>query len=243
MLQTLNNRPVGRAAFRRIAARAAFIGIAGGCAALLGSCNIVTPVAYAIEGPGKIDAEFKLNDKKTVVFVDDPQNIFPRTALRATLGDAVSFDLMERKVLTTTVKSVDAIQASRTKAQGDARKLVSVETIGRTTGASQVIVIQPTTFDIVGRNDLNGLRPTASVRVKVIDLDAGVRTFPASDVLPEGREVKSDVREISADLIRTPAGRRDIEEKLVQRIAINVARLFYEHDRIDLGENLGTRRK
>ena len=29
-------------------------------------CNIVTPVAYAIEGPGQIDAEYTLPKKKTV---------------------------------------------------------------------------------------------------------------------------------------------------------------------------------
>ena len=72
-------------------------------------CNIVTPVAYAIEGPGQIDAEFELPNRKTVVFVDDPRNILPRTALRTALGDAISFDLMEREILDSTVASRDAV--------------------------------------------------------------------------------------------------------------------------------------
>ena len=65
----------------------AMTGVATLLALPLASCNIVTPIAYAIEGPGQIDAEYTLPDKKTVVFVDDPRNILPRTALRTAIGD------------------------------------------------------------------------------------------------------------------------------------------------------------
>ena len=82
-------------------------------AVALTGCNIVTPVAYAIEGPGQIEAEYTLANRKTVVFVDDPTNKLPRTALRTALGDAISLDLMGREILGSTVATRDAVVASR----------------------------------------------------------------------------------------------------------------------------------
>jgi hypothetical protein len=228
---------------RRIVATAVLAALGAGCALLASGCNIITPVAYAIEGPGKIDAEFLLPNKKTVVFVDDPNNIFPRTTLRSTLGDAVSFDLMGQEVLTSTVPTRDAIAISRSKSEGDAGRLISIEAIGRALDCAQVIHIQPTTFDIAGRSDMQGIRPTAIVRVKVIDIDQKRRAYPTAEVLPEGREVTATIREASSDLLRSRSGRNELEDALVQKIAIEVSRLFYKHDRIDLGENLGTRKR
>lgn len=206
-------------------------------------CNIVTPVAYAIEGPGQIDAEYTLPKKKTVIFVDDPRNILPRTALRTAIGDAVSFDLMERGHLESTVASRDAIAVARSGSAGNAQKLMTVEAVGKALDCAQVIHIQPTVFDLTGRTDDRGIRPTAIVQVKVLDLEMRVRTYPAAESMPDGREVTAIIREESSDGLRTRAGRTQIEDQLARKIALEVAQLFYQHDRVDLGENLGTRRK
>jgi len=206
-------------------------------------CNIVTPVAYAIEGPGQIDAEYTLPKKKTVIFVDDPRNILPRTALRTAIGDAVSFDLMERGHLESTVASRDAIAVARSGSAGNAQKLMTVEAVGKALDCAQVIHIQPTVFDLSGRTDDRGIRPTAIVQVKVLDLEMRVRTYPAAESMPDGREVTAIIREESSDGLRTRAGRTQIEDQLARKIALEVAQLFYQHDRVDLGENLGTRRQ
>jgi hypothetical protein len=203
----------------------------------------VTPVAYAIEGPGQIDAEYTLPKKKTVIFVDDPRNILPRTALRTAIGDAVSFDLMERGHLESTVASRDAIAVARSGSAGNAQKLMTVEAVGKALDCAQVIHIQPTVFDLTGRTDDRGIRPTAIVQVKVLDLEMRVRTYPAAQSMPDGREVTAIIREESSDGLRTRAGRTQIEDQLARKIALEVAQLFYQHDRVDLGENLGTRRK
>ncbi|MEY2796303.1 MAG: hypothetical protein RIR10_2019 [Planctomycetota bacterium] len=206
-------------------------------------CNIVTPVAYAIEGPGQIDAEYTLPKKKTVIFVDDPRNILPRTALRTAIGDAVSFDLMERGHLESTVASRDAIAVARSGSAGNAQKLMTVEAVGKALDCAQVIHIQPTVFDLTGRTDDRGIRPTAIVQVKVLDLEMRVRTYPAAESMPDGREVTAIIREESSDGLRTRAGRTQIEDQLARKIALEVAQLFYQHERVDLGENLGTRRQ
>jgi hypothetical protein len=210
---------------------------------VLGSCNIVTPVAYAIDGPGQIEAEYTLPVKKTVVFVDDPRNILPRTALRTSIGDAVSFDLMDRELLTSTVATRDAIAIARQGSGGSANKLMSIESIGRALDASQVIHIQPEIFDLAGRSDSQGLRPTAKVVVKVLDIDLQARTYPSEHTLPRGREVTATIREADPSVLRTRAGRTQLEEELARKVAVQVAKLFYKHDRVDLGENLGTRKK
>ncbi|MEY3025848.1 MAG: hypothetical protein RL136_584 [Planctomycetota bacterium] len=221
----------------------AMTGVATLLALPLASCNIVTPIAYAIEGPGQIDAEYTLPDKKTVVFVDDPENILPRTSLRTTIGDAVSFDLMGRELLGSTVATRDAIAVSRSGSGGDAGRLMSIEAIGRALDASQIIHIQPTIFDLAGRTDSQGLRPTAKATVKVIDLDLRQRTYPATSMLPGGREIVATIREADPTILRTRAGRSELEEQLSARLAVQIARLFYQHDRVDLGENLGTRKQ
>ena len=214
-----------------------------GAAAALSGCNIVTPIAYAIEGPGQIEAEHTLANRKTVVFVDDPTNKFPRTALRTALGDAISFDLMEREILTSTMSTRDAIAMSRQRSGGDSSRLASIEAIGRALDCSHVIYVRPIVFDLAGRSDMQGIRPTAIVRVKVVDIDSKSRVYPDADTSPAGREVTSTIRETSSDSLRSRAGRVQVEDALVARIAKDVARLFYKHDRLDLGENLGTRKQ
>jgi hypothetical protein len=54
------------------------------------ACNMVAPALYAVDGPGKIPAEHELAEVRTVVFVDDRRNIFPRTALRTSIGAAIA---------------------------------------------------------------------------------------------------------------------------------------------------------
>jgi len=207
------------------------------------SCNIVTPIAYAIEGPGQIEAEFKLADKKTVVFVDDPRTILPRSALRTQIGDAVSIELMQRDILSSTVPTAEAIVQSRRASGSGGRQLASIEKIGRDLDCAQVIHVVPEIFDLFGRSDAQGLRPTMIVRVRVYDLDARARVYPASETLPEGREVVATIRESSLGGSMSRSDMAMVEDRLAQRAALQVARLFYKHDRIDLGENLGTRRR
>jgi hypothetical protein len=221
-----------------ISLSAAILGVS-----VLSGCNIVTPVAYAIEGPGQVDAEYTLPNKKTVVFVDDPRNILPRTALRTTLGDAVSIDLMQRDHLDSTVASRDAVMVARSGTKGESSKLMSVEAIGRALDCAQVIHIQPMVFDLAGRSDDRGIRPTAMVRVKVLDLENKMRSYPMAEIMPDGREITAVIREKDASALRTRAGRTQVEDELVRKIALEVAQLFYQHERVDLGENLGTRRQ
>ena len=82
-------------------------------------------------------------------------------------------------------------------------------------------------------------RPTAMCRVKVLDLAAGMRVYPMDTAT--GQEVIANIREVDPSLFESFAKRRRIEDDLAMRLGKTVAELFYEHERIDLGENLGIR--
>ena len=54
------------------------------------------------------------------------------------------------------------------------------------------------------------------------------------------KEGKKKLRQYQA-AYNPQLARRFIEDELAVRLGKNVAQLFYEHDRVDLGENLGIR--
>jgi hypothetical protein len=55
--------------------------------------------------------------------------------------------------------------------------------------------------------------------------------------------VTATIREADPSVLRTRSGRTQLEEELARKVALQVAKLFYKHDRVDLGENLGTRKQ
>ncbi|MEE2894901.1 MAG: hypothetical protein VX726_04080 [Planctomycetota bacterium] len=199
-------------------------------ASVAAGCNVIVPVAYVIEGPGTIPAEFVLRDTSTAVFVDDRDNAFPRTALRAIVGVEITQALIDNKAVTPqnlvdardVIALVRALETSGTRA--------SIERIGREAGVEQVVYVELEGFSLT----LDGVtpRPTAVCSVKVLDLAAGMRVFPADG---------TDNREVDPALFESFAKRRVVEDDLAVRLGRDVAKLFYEHERVDLGENLGIR--
>ncbi len=204
-------------------------------AALLPGCNIVAPIAYAVEGPGMIDAEHELAKVDTVVIVDDPRSLMPRLPLRVGLGEEVGKALRREKLVPKGISSLDAVAVMRSRDRTSSP--ASVEAVAKAVGAAQVVYLQVADFSLVGTDGRP--RPYAEVFVRVIDIDGRVRSYPPDP--PEGRLVASQMREVSTDLYATPTSRRVLEEGLVDRIAVDVAKLFYKHERVDLGENLRDR--
>ncbi|MAB72359.1 MAG: hypothetical protein CMJ54_07610 [Planctomycetaceae bacterium] len=204
---------------------------------LLVGCNIVVPVAYVLEGPGTIPAAYELRETTTAVFVDDPTNAFPRTALRSMVGVQITEGLIANEAISSNlmVDSRDVLALSRALETSNDR--VSIERIGREAGVEQVLYVSLDGFALT----LDGFtpRPTAVCRIKVLDLAMGSRVFPADD--PNGLEVVGQLREVDPANFQSFAKRRRVEDDLAMRLGRNVGELFYEHERVDLGENLGIR--
>lgn len=220
----------------RLGLAAAAASLVSAVAFLGGGCNIVAPIAFAIEGSGTIDAQHTLEPIRTAILVDDQRSILPRTSLRIELGEAVGTRLLDEKLVPAVVSTRDVIAYVRTNERSGQR--LSMEAVAKGLKVDQLMFIEVTQFSLVDEN--GSPRPTAAALVRVLDIDGRERAFPGPEE-PEGREVRAQLREVNPDLLRTPSGRRGIEDGLVDRLGRQIARLFHEHDRVDLGENLGPR--
>ncbi len=201
------------------------------------ACNIVTPVAYILEGPPSNDAQFTLPDRKTVVFVDDRKNVLSRTQLRTAIGDKVAGDLMQQELVSETITTRDAVAVARRDENMD--NPLPISEIGEKVGAEVVIYVRVTSFMIAepGGNPI----PNATAMVKVIDVTNRARLFPEDKENP-GISVASQMKEVSQDLYQSTTGRRQIEDKLADELGNRIAKVFYKHEKVELGKGMGVRK-
>ena len=208
-------------------------------ALVLGSCNILGPASYLAFGKPKVEAQYQLLDRPTVVFVDDQSDAIPlnATRVRRTIADKISTELMARDLVTNVISSRDAMALARQRDRED--KLLAIDDIGDAAGAEQVIYVQMMSF--LGSPDGYTPKPTVSCRVKVIDVARRTRVFPAPDAAGAWREVAVVAPAINVEQYRTAAGRRQIEQMLALLTADRVTKLFYRHVSEEVGSRLQPR--
>jgi hypothetical protein len=231
-----DHRPEAAASRRRAWTGAALVAVAAGALAALASCNILGPAAYFALGQPKADALYEPVDRPTVVFVDDRHNVIPMNAtrIRREIADKVSTDLMEQEVLTQVISSRDAMAMARN--QDREGRLMSIEAIGETVGAEQVIYVEMVSFQ--GSPDGYSPRPTAACRLKVVDVPNRERLFPGPDADQPWQPVAIVSPPISPDLYASDEGRRQIESVLAVLIGDQIAKLFYAHVPDEIGTRL-----
>lgn len=212
--------------------------VSGACVASLSGCNILVPVNYLLEGPGQIEAEYELRDVVTVVFIDDRKSTFPRTSLRAIVGEAITDQLVSEQAIDPSmmINARDTLALARKLESATNR--VSIERIGLEAGAEQIIYVTLEGFALT--LDGHTPRPTSVCRVKVLDLSIGSRVYPDAS-MRLGREIQTQLREVDADAFKTFARRRKVEDELANETGTAVAKLFHKHERVNLGEHLGYR--
>ena len=203
-------------------------------AAAVAGCNYIIPANYILQGPPKEPAAYALQSRKTIVIVDDKQNRMSRVALRVEIGDAAGTELLENDVVPEVISTRDSVALARRL--DTASKPVSIQRLGESLGAEQVIYVEVDEFVLAGGRKEGG--PEAVVLVKVIDAANGTRLWPSVG----SQAVQSDLLDINPSLLETSAGRREIEEKLALQIVEDVAKLFYEHPRRELGGRLGVKK-
>ena len=206
------------------------------CAAVLlvAGCNYLLPANYIIEGPPKAPAAFELPSKRTVVIVDDKINRMPRVALRVGIGDSVGTHLLENNVVPETITTRDAVALIRR--MDTASKPVSIQRICESLGAEQVVYVEIDEFNLSGGRDEGG--PEAVALIKVLDITNGSRLWPTAG----SEAVQSSLQDINPSLIATSAGRREVEDKLAEKLGEDIAKLFYAHERRELGGRLGVKK-
>jgi len=205
-------------------------------AAVMCSCNILSPAAFLAFGETKTPAMYELEDRPTVVFVDDRNNAIPINAsrIRRRIADDVTRELMAHELVSLTISPRDAMALARRRdREGD---LMSMEAIGEAVGAEQLIYIEMLSFR--GSVDNMTPRPGAMCRVKVIDIVARTRAFPPVGGESDWQEVGALGVPMSLELYRNSEGRRQIEVSLSAAIADKVTKLFYKHVPDELGSRL-----
>ena len=206
------------------------------CAAVLlvAGCNYLLPASYIIEGPPKAPAAFELPSKRTVVIVDDKINRMPRVALRVGIGDSVGTHLLENNVVPETITTRDAVALIRR--MDTASKPISIQRICESLGAEQVVYVEIDDFNLSGGREEGG--PEAVALIKVLDITNGSRLWPTAG----SEAVQSSLQDINPSLIATSAGRREVEDKLAEKLGEDIAKLFYAHERRELGGRLGVKK-
>ena len=202
----------------------------------LASCNIVAPASYLAMGQPKKDAEYQLEDRATVVFVDDRRNILSRTHVRRMIGERVTDDLLREDVISDAISANDAIRLARQESHDEP---MALDDLGRELGAEQVIYVE--IIDFRSMSDPYTPRPTATGRIRVIDVDNRKRLFPDPDSRDPGRVVQTQTREVSMEMYETASGIRELEEMLAEHLGTEIGRLFYKHTPREIGSQLEPR--
>lgn len=200
----------------------ACVGLGVLAGALVVGCNIVTPIAYAVHGPGRVKAQYKLNpEATTVVFIDDPANKVSQRRLRAEIGQSAQETLLAKKVVGDMIDTRAALTASSKDRHG---KMLSTQEIGEAVGADVVIwgLLSEFTLSADGVSNM----PTASLQVKVMDVATG-ETWPPGD---EFYPLSVTLGQRPGYAPRSTSARLEGEAELAKRLGVGLAQLFYNHD-------------
>ncbi|MFT5422428.1 MAG: hypothetical protein ACI89L_000185 [Phycisphaerales bacterium] len=186
-------------------------------------CNIVGPVAYAIHGPGNVNAKYELDRKvATVIFVDDPSGRITDRRLRDLMAQTATTVMMSRARMD---DMIDPTAVLTVASKDSFQNPLSIVEIGQAVGADVLIYVALNQFDLEGPGQT--FLPTATLAVKVMDITEGRRVWPDGS---EGAFIRvgGDYRpgiapRTSADLIKA-------EEQLAAKAALGIAQLFYTHE-------------
>lgn len=201
----------------------AALGLASAC--VIAGCNIVTPVAFAISGPPRIDAITELPERTTVIFIDDRDSKLPRRSLRGTIGKAAETVILNAKLLTPD-QLISTQSALRIAANDTAAAPMSAVDIGRRVGAEVVVFVEMQGWTL-SRGGAE-VSQAAQASVKLLDCVSNQRIWPDT---AEGYELIVQMPKQPTELHGTRADRNKIEEQLATQIGVELAGLFYTHDR------------
>ena len=207
------------------------LALASVCAAatlsLTPGCNIVGPAYYAIHGPEKVEAAYKLDpNASTLVLVDDPASKVGRRRLRADIAVAATETMLAKGLVTDMIDSRPALVLA-TKQTDDGTPM-SISEIGQAVDADVVIYALLTEFTLSSDGTSN--MPSATVQVKVLDANTGERLWPED---PRGETVRLRPEYRSGDLAREPGEALESERALAARMGLAIAQLFYKHEVTD----------
>jgi len=215
---------------KRIVFTILLLGVSG----IVAGCNIVTPLAIILAPEPTTDAVYELQDRPTVVFVDDRRSLVSPSALRGLIADRVSQDLMTQEVVTTTINPRDAVAVARQNDDFDT--FMPIAEIGKAVGAEQVIYIEM--LDFREQVDQVTYRPHARCQLRVIDVVNRVRLYPTPDMPDDFHVLDVMMGNVAPEAYRSRATLNEVARSLAEETGSRIAKLFYKHNSGKLGTNL-----
>ncbi len=196
------------------------------CAPCLGCRSFAAILAHLGSGRGaKVQAQFRLGDGPLLVFIDDVHDRADWPEARAFLFDELSQELLRHEAAKKIVprESIDALR----QADPDFNKK-SCRLLGEQVGAEQVLWVE--VRDFLAEEQITGIDPAAYFTVTVKVLNAmekesrnRVRVWP---VHPEGQTVTIGINSAEIQRLKT---KDMIAKQLAVLLAVDIAKLFYEH--------------
>jgi hypothetical protein len=220
----------------------AAIALAVTAALTLTACNILAPAAYFLGGTGKVDAEYELNEYKTVVFVDDRGNVIASNApaLRLAIADQLVDELIDNKALPAGLILDPRDAQGLVRSRDRHGELLPIDEIGRLVGADQIIYIEMIQFALTP--DGVTPTPTAACRMRVIDVANRKRLFPdPEDTQQPFRQVSTKLQAVDPQLFESRASRVGVYKTMAAKLGRDLGKIFYRHEAVDLGERLQPR--
>lgn len=186
-------------------------------------CNIVTPVAYAIHGPGKVEPQYTLDEElKTVIFVDDPSSKITQRRLRYEIADMATDELLAKRILVDMIDSRGILIAASNEQYGQQK---SISELGRSVDADIVIYAIVTDFSMTPES--GAFLPRATMRVKIIDTRTSTRVWPSDET---GHVVNVQMPQRPGTGPTSTGEKVQIEQTLARRAGLGLAQLFYKHE-------------
>lgn len=197
----------------------------------LAGCQLVAFVSQGLVSP-KVKARFKLDDRPTFVLVDDPNNVLGNPILPNVIANHVGFEIQRHAI--TTVIPPDKLHAL-VATLGSEFYRAPIDRIGREVGAEQVIYVNVQSVQLEADPGL--YRPTATVRVQVVDVVKGVRVYPPVAqaiedpiAMPYGWDPVTVEMAYQLPGLATRNDGMVMSRDLAARIGRVVAEIFYDHE-------------
>ena len=197
-------------------------------------------LTYVITGPGKVKARYTLGHRPTLVIVDDPNRALGDPNYATVVGANVGFQLKHNHALPEPLVVSQDRLLSLAARMGDDYATTPIDRIGARLDADQVVYILVRSVNM--RIAPGYYQPAAMVEVKVIDTPTGKRLFPKPGTYPSPRQTPPvqtpPGQTLSVEMKRQALdpGRHAesiLARRLAERIGLEVAQLFYDHDRPD----------
>ncbi len=210
------------------------VAIPWGCVALLLAAAAMTGcqlfAVAAVAFPPKIKPIYELQDRPTLVMVEDPNERLGDPALIGVIADQIDYQFAGNKVIKQIIsptKLHDLMESA-----GDSFASMPLDRIGRELGAKQVVNVVVESASLHASQGY--FQPEMVVRVKVIDVDKG-RLFPPAEAIDDTADVSKLGYPVHDNLryqMMSESGRSDggaAMHRLSERIGDATAQLFFEH--------------